>query len=113
MAIDELVSKATPEFQKYRDLDARCPKCNSMMTLEFASNPLRYGGRKLSIIMCCNNDCDRDLWNTKADEKDFTHWWLDGSRNREGYDSIVDSLPPQEKELVRRLEEELLVVNHE
>ena len=113
MVIDELVSRATPEFQKYRDLDARCPKCNSVMILKFASNPLRYGGRRLSIIMCCGNDCDRDLWDTKADEKDFTHWWLDGSRNKEGYEAIVESLPTEEKGLIRELEKDLYLLNNE
>jgi hypothetical protein len=113
VAMDELISKATPEFQTYRDLDARCPKCNSMMILKFASNPLGYGGRRLSIIMCCSNDCDRDLWNTKTNEKDFTHWWLDGSRNKEGYEAILESLPTEEKALIRELEKDLYLLNNE
>jgi hypothetical protein len=83
------------------------------MTLKFASNPLRYGGKRLSIIMCCSSDCDRDLLNTKADEKDFTHWWLDGSRNKEGYEAIVESLPTKEKQLIKELEKALYLLNNE
>ena len=106
---EELMAKATFNFQVYRKLSAHCPKCHSVMVLRFSSNPIYR--RRLSIVMACGSDCDRTIWNAKVDEKDFTHWWLDGSRNQQAYNSIVESLPAEEKELVRDLEKALLVVN--
>jgi len=103
------MARAAYTFQVYRKLSARCPKCRSVMVLRFSSNPIY--GRRLSIVMACGGDCDRSIWDSKVDEKDFTHWWLDGSRNQQGYDSIVESLPAEEKELVRGLEKALLIVN--
>jgi len=109
--IQKLLSKAKPYFQEFRKLSAQCPKCGSQMILKFASNPQRHGGRKLSIILCCSNGCDRDIWNTDANEKEFTHWWLDGNRNKEGYEKILKSLPEKERVLVKNLEYEVRMLN--
>jgi hypothetical protein len=57
----------------------------------------------LSVIIACTDNCDREIWNTDA-KSGFTHWWLDGSRDRDGYLRIVESLPPEEKKIIKELE---------
>ncbi len=108
--IKEFVQKSKPYFQEYKRLKANCLKCNSQMILKFASNPQKHKG-SLSIILCCSNNCDKEIWNTDANEKKFTRWWLDGSRNREVYEKIINSLPDEENELIKRLENELKIIN--
>jgi len=109
--IDKLLETAKPYFQEFKKLSVNCPKCKSQMVLKFASNPEKHG-RKLSIILCCSKDCDRKIWNRKVEEKEFTHWWLDGKRNLEGYEKIVNSLPKEEREFIKRLKNEIVLFNY-
>lgn len=101
------MKEAVPHFQELRRLTAQCPKCNSQMILKYASNPERHGGRKLSVILCCSKSCDRGIWNSNADEEEFTHWWLDGSRNMIEFQKIITSLPEEEARFVKELQTEL------
>jgi len=107
----KLLEKAKPYFQEYTTLSASCPKCGTPLVLKYASNPSRHM-RQLSIIVACKNQCDKPIWNTDAKEG-FTHWWLDGDRDREGYERIVQSLPTEEMKLVRRLERQVRKINRE
>jgi len=111
MDIKELLSRAKLRFQELKRLSASCPRCGSQMILKSASNPQRHCGRRLSIILCCSNECDKVLWNTNANEKKFTHWWLDGERNREGYGLIINSLPKEERKLIEKLQKEVIELN--
>jgi hypothetical protein len=109
--VDQLLQSATPHFQVYKALNAVCPQCNSQMVLKYASNPRRHSWRKLSVIVCCSNDCDRAIWNSKADEKQFTHWWIDGNRNLEGLIGIINSLTNEDKKLLLDLREDVRALN--
>jgi hypothetical protein len=51
-----------------------------------------------------------EIWNTEA-KSGFTHWWLDGSRDGDGYFKIIESLPPEEKKIIKELERGLQKVN--
>ena len=105
----KLLEKAKPYFQEYTTLSASCPKCGTPLVLKYASNPGRYM-RQLSIIVACKKQCDKRIWNTNAKEG-FTHWWLDGLRDREGYERIVQSLPIDERKLIRQLEKQVREIN--
>ena len=63
------------------------------------------------MIVCCSNDCDKAIWDSNSDEKQFTHWWIDGNRNLEGFTSIINSLPNEEKELLVELREDVHSLN--
>jgi len=62
------------------------------------------------VIIACSRECDRATWGTEAQEG-FTHWWLDGPRDRSGYEKIVASLPPSEKREIHELEDSLRRTN--
>jgi len=100
--------KAKPNFQEYMELSANCPKCDAPLVLKYASNPKH--SRKLSIIIACRNQCDKHIWNTDIREG-FTHWWLDGTRDREGYEGILKLLSDSENKLLRQLEKQLSKIN--
>jgi len=106
--VEELYKKSTKYFQIYKTISAYCPRCGSQLVIKYASNPGHQ--RKLSIIIACINNCDRKLWNTDA-QSGFTHWWLDGDRDRKGYLKIVESLPKNEKKMVRELQRGLQKIN--
>ena len=108
---NELLQTANRRFQVFKATGAFCPRCNSQVVLKFASNPLNHSGRKLSVILCCSSDCDQDIWNSNADEKQFTHWWIDGNRNLEGLTSIINSLPTEEKKLLLELRKDVHSLN--
>lgn len=105
----KLLKKAKTYFQEHTTLSANCPKCRSPLVLKYASNPRRHM-KQLSIIVACKNQCDKHIWNTDAKEG-FTHWWLDGDRDREGYERIVQSLPTDERRLIRQLERQVRKIN--
>ena len=105
---DELMKTAKPYFQVHRPLTASCPKCGAQLALMYAAKPKH--GRKLSVIIACSLECDRAIWGTEAEEG-FTHWWLDGPRDRLGYEKIVVSLPPSEKREIHELEDSLRRIN--
>ena len=107
----KLLEKAESRFLEYMTLSANCPECDAPLILKFASNPDRHM-KKLSVIIACKNDCDRELWNTDAKEG-VTHWWLDGARDRQGYERIIESLPTDERKLVRQLERQVRKMNRE
>jgi len=109
--IDDLLKTAGPYFQEFRKLSVSCPKCDSQMVLKYASKPEYHNGRKLSIIMCCSKNCDRKIWNTDAKAEDFTHWWLDGRRNLEGFEKIKNLMNESEKKLIEELQKKLFVIN--
>ena len=104
----ELLKNAKPFFQIYRRLTGNCPNCNSKLVLKYRINDNDF--RALSIILACSNNCDRQIWNTKATEG-FTHWWLDGKRDKEDYERIISSLPDEERKLVKELESILYALN--
>ena len=106
--VEELYEKSSKSFQIYKTISANCPRCGGQLAIKFASNPNHQ--RKLSVIIACTKNCDRELWNTEA-KSGFTHWWLDGSRDREGYLKIIDSLPPEEKKAMEELEKCLRKIN--
>ena len=109
---DELLQAATRDFQVYKELNASCPKCKAQMVLKFASNPKAHYGRKLSVIVCCGKGCDRRSWGSNDEEKQFTHWWLDGgSRNLECLKTILDSVTHEEAELLLELTTEVISMN--
>ena len=108
----KLLKKAKRHFQEYMILSATCPKCGSPLVLKYASNPNRHFPKKLSMIVACRNACDRNIWNTDAKEG-FTHWWLDGPREREEYERIIQSLPSNERKLVKQLERQVKRINRE
>jgi len=104
----ELYDKSKKFFQIYKTISATCPRCGGQLAIKYASNPKHL--RKLSVIIACTNNCDREIWNTDA-KSGFTHWWLDGPRDREGYTKIVESLPPEGKEIIKELEKSLQKIN--
>jgi len=106
--LKELSRKSKEYFQIYKTISAHCPQCDGQLAIKFASNPKHQ--RKLSIIIACTNNCDKQKWNTDA-KTGFTHWWLDGSRDREGYMRIVESLPPEERNTIKELERSLQELN--
>jgi hypothetical protein len=106
--VKELCDKSKKIFQIYKTISACCPQCGGQLAIKYASNPKHL--RKLSVIIACTNNCDREIWNTDA-KSGFTHWWLDGSRDRDGYLKIVESLPPNEKKIVEELERGLRRIN--
>lgn len=105
----ELLEKAKHNFQEYTVLSANCPECGAPLVLKFASNPDRHM-KKLSVIVACKNECDREIWNTDAKEG-YTHWWLDGQRDKEGYEKIIQSLPSDERKLVKQLARQVGKIN--
>ena len=104
-----LLKKAKLYFQEYTTLSANCPKCGTPLVLKYASNPGRHM-KTLSVIVACKNQCDKPIWNTDSKEG-FTHWWLDGDRDREGYERIVQSLPIDERKLIKQLEKQVREIN--
>ena len=106
--IKELSKRSGISFQIYRAISAKCPRCGGQLAIKYASNPKHL--RKLSVIIACTNNCDREIWNTDV-ESGFTHWWLDGPRDRDGYLKIVESLPSEEKKIVEELERGLRRIN--
>lgn len=106
--IEELHGKSTRFFQTYKTLSAQCPRCGGQLAIKYASNPAHQ--RKFSVIIACTNNCDRKIWNTDA-KNGFTHWWLDGSRDRDGYLKIIESLLPKEKKMLEELEKGLQKIN--
>ncbi|MHA1330933.1 MAG: hypothetical protein ACTSR2_07640 [Candidatus Hodarchaeales archaeon] len=108
---EKLLEKAKPYFQEYKTLSAKCPKCKAPLVLKYASNPERHL-RKLSLIVACKNNCDRSIWNTDGKEG-FTHWWLDGPRDRKGYHGVIQSLPSNERKMVKKLEKQVRKINRE
>jgi len=106
----ELLEKAKPYFQVYMKLSARCPGCGAPLVLKYRSNPERDYGRRLSVIIACSKACDKELWNLDVEEG-LTHWWLDGTRDRETYRRIVESLPREEREIIKELERNLITLN--
>jgi len=104
----ELYDKSKRFFQIYKIISASCPQCRGQLAIKYASNPKHL--RKLSVIIACTNNCDREIWNTDA-KSGFTHWWLDGSRDRVGYLKIVESLPFEEKKIIKELERALQKIN--
>lgn len=107
----KLLEKAKLYFQEYMVLSANCPECGAPLVLKFASNPDKHL-KKLSVIVACRNKCDREIWNTDAEEG-YTHWWLDGDRDREGYERIIQSLPTDEGRLIKQLERQVRKMNRE
>lgn len=104
----ELYDKSKKFFQIYKTISASCPQCGGQLAIKYASNPKHL--RKLSVIIACTNNCDRKIWNTDA-KSGFTHWWLDGPRDRDGYLKIVESLPPGEKKILKEIERGLREIN--
>jgi hypothetical protein len=104
----ELYDKSEKYFQIYKTISARCPRCGGQLAIKYASNPKHL--RKLSVIIACTSNCDREIWNTDA-KSGFTHWWLDGPRDRVGYLKIIESLPSNEKKIVEELEKGLRKIN--
>jgi hypothetical protein len=106
--IKDLYDKSEKFFQIYKTISARCPRCGGQLAIKYASNPKHL--RKLSVIIACTNNCDRKIWNTDV-KSGFTHWWLDSSRDRDGYLRIIESLPLEEKKMIGQLERGLQKVN--
>jgi hypothetical protein len=104
----QLCDKGEKFFQIYRTICASCPQCGGQLAIKYASNPKHL--RKLSIIIACTKNCDRDIWNTDT-KSGFTHWWLDGPRDRDGYLKIIESLPLEEKKIIKELERGLRKIN--
>lgn len=107
----KLLGKARLYFQEYMTLSADCPECSAPLVLKYATNPSKHM-KKLSLIVACKKQCDREIWNTDAKEG-FTHWWLDGPRDQEGYERIIESLPTDERKLIRKLERQVRKMNRE
>ena len=104
----ELYDKSKKYFQIYKIISVRCPRCGGKLAIKYSSNPKHL--RKLSVIIACTSNCDREIWNTDA-KSGFTHWWLDGPRDRVGYLKIIKSLPSNEKKIVEELERGLRKIN--
>lgn len=84
------------------------PNCGAQLAVKYARNSKHK--RVLSVIIACTKECDKAIWNTEAKEG-FTHWWLDGNRDKEGYDKIVHSLTFDEQEIIHELESRLRRIN--
>ena len=108
--VDLLHKKSESYFKEYKILSANCPNCGAPLVIKYARNPPKHYLRKLSIIIACTAECDRAIWNTDAKEG-FTHWWLEGNRDKVGYEKIIDSLPSDEKKTVRELERGIRRIN--
>lgn len=108
-SIQELLENGKQHFQEYKIISANCPNCGALLVIKYACNPEKHG-RMPSVIIACSKNCDTATWNTDSKEGS-THWWLDGSRDRVRYMRIINSLPPNEKEMIKTLERDLIALN--
>lgn len=112
---NHLFRKAGPAFQKLFSLNGICPTCGAELSIEYASNPSKYQGKMLSVIVACNQAGERGAMEHRgkgeSENAGSNRWQLDEVDISKELESIIRSLPRGEAELARILNSEAARLN--